>query len=218
MNKAKREKIIEVVWFLVIVALFIVSIKMIRSGELQTFVASFGIWAPLVVIVLKMATLVVAPLGGTPLYLLSGALFGNFWGFVICFLGDVLGSVACFGISRRYGARVVKFFAGEKFFAEIQKFLSLLGSTKSFIKARVALFTLPEIFAYAAGLGQVRFIKFFFIHSIFMAPLALVGVFFGSQVALLTAKYSIFAVLLGFLVIIGGLSMLWKDYEKAEGM
>lgn len=214
----KKEKIIEVVWFLVIVALFVVSIKMIRSGELQTFVASFGIWAPLVVIILKMATLVVAPLGGTPLYLLSGALFGNLQGFLICFVGDVLGSAVCFGISRRYGAKVVRFFAGEKFFAEIQKFLGLLATTKSFLKARVALISLPEIFAYAAGLSTVGFLKFILIHSIFMLPLSLVGVFFGSQMAVLTAKYSIFAMLFGFLIIIGGLSMFWKDYEKVEGM
>ncbi len=214
----KREKLIELAWLLLVIGLFILSIKMIRSGELQTFVSSFGIFAPLLIIVLKMSTLVIAPLGGTPLYVISGALFGNLKGFLICFVGDVAGSVVCFFISRTYGEKVVRFFAGEKFFAEIRKFLSLLGSTRSFVKARVALISLPEMFAYAAGLSEVSFVKFLVIHSVFMLPLSLVGVFFGSQIAVLTAKYSIFAVIFSLLVIVGGLTMFWKDYEKVEGM
>lgn len=214
----KKEKIIEWIWIIIIISLFIISLKMIRSGELQAQITSFGIWAPLVVVILKMATLVIAPLGGTPLYLLSGALFGNTFGFLICFLGDVLGSIVCFFISRKYGNRVVRFFVGENFFKQIQKFLSLLNTTKSFIKARVGLISLPEIFAYAAGLSSVNFFKFILIHSIFMIPLSLVGVFFGTQIASLTAKYSIFVFIFTALIVAGGISMLWKDYEKAEGM
>lgn len=214
----KKEKIIEIAWFVLIVVLFIVSIQMIRDGTLQTRVASLGIWAPFVVIILKMSTLVVAPLGGTPLYLLSGALFGNVNGFLICFFADVLGSSVCFAISRKYGNRVVRFFTGEKFFTEIQKFLTPLHNTRSFLKARVALITLPEIFAYAAGLSKVSFFKFIFIHSIFLIPIALVGVFFGSQIAELTTKYSIFAFIFSTLIIAGGLSMFYKDYQKMEGL
>ncbi len=214
----KKQKIIEVVWFLLIVALFVVSIKMIRSGELQTFVASFGIWAPLVVIILKMATLVVAPLGGTPLYLLSGALFGNVQGFIICFLGDVLGSAVCFAISRKYGARVVKFFAGENFFAKIQNFLFLLDKTSSFVKARFTLIKLPEIFAYAAGLSKVNFWKFIIIQAAFFVPIDFGFVFLGTQIANFTAKFTILTILIGIAIAVLGSVMLWKDYEKVEGM
>jgi uncharacterized membrane protein YdjX (TVP38/TMEM64 family) len=98
MNTAyiKKEKIIEIIWFVVVVTLFIFSFKMLRSGELQMRVASFGMLAPAVIVLLKMTTLVVAPLGGTPIYVLSGALFGNFQGFLISIIGDVLGSSACF--------------------------------------------------------------------------------------------------------------------------
>jgi uncharacterized membrane protein YdjX (TVP38/TMEM64 family) len=195
--KITKGKILEVVWFIVMIALFVISIKMVRGGELQSQVASFGIFAPVLIIILKMTTLVIAPLGGTPLYILSGALFGNLKGFLICLSGDILGSAACFFISRKYGNKVVRFFAGEKFFKQIQSFLSLLENTKSFLKARFALIKLPEIFAYAAGLNRVNFWKFIFIQTVFFIPIDFAFVFLGTQIATFTTKFTLFTILIG---------------------
>jgi uncharacterized membrane protein YdjX (TVP38/TMEM64 family) len=69
-----------------------------------------------------------------------------------------LRTFVCFWISRRYGEKVVRLFTQEKMFEQVKSFLNLLGQTKSFIKARIALFSLPEIFAYAAGLSTGFFL------------------------------------------------------------
>lgn len=214
----KKDKILEIAWLVVILGLFFVSIKMLRSGELQAQIESFGIWAPIALVFLKVSTLVVAPLGGSPLYVVAGAVFGNINGFLLCFLGDVVGSTACFWISRIYGEKVVKIFAGQKFFGEIEKFLKLLNNTKSFLKARIALISLPEIFAYAAGFSRVGFWKFTLIHSAFMLPLNFGGVFLGSQIAIFASKYYFVFMALIALFAISGFSLLYKDYEKMEGM
>ena len=52
----KRVKIIEWIWIIVVVVLFVVSIKMVRSGELEAELASFGVLAPIVLVILKMGT------------------------------------------------------------------------------------------------------------------------------------------------------------------
>lgn len=217
-KEMKKEKIIEIVWFIVVLALFFVSIKMVRSGELQSQIASFGIFAPLLLLILKMATLIIAPLGGTPIYVVSGALFGSFKGFAISFLGDILGSSVCFFLSRKYGAKVLKSFAGPQNVERVLSTVNIISNTKSFVKARLGFMSMPELLSYASGLSKINFWTFSLINALFYIPVDLVLVFMGSRIAVLSAKYFLLIPILVFLVTISGVLMLYKDYEKVEGM
>lgn len=216
--KIRKEKIIEIVWFVVVIVLFIVSIKMIRNGELQSQIQSFGIWAPLIIVVLKMSTLIIAPLGGTPLYVLSGALFGSLKGFLICFIGDILGSSVCFWLSRKYGSKVLNFFAGSQNIERVLKTVNIISDTKSFVKARLGFLSIPELLAYAAGLSKINFWIFTFINAFFYFPIDLGLVFFGSQLTNIGSQYYWIIPGLAFLAAISGFTLLYKDYQKTEGM
>jgi uncharacterized membrane protein YdjX (TVP38/TMEM64 family) len=220
MNTAyiKKEKIIEIIWFVVVVTLFIFSFKMLRSGELQMRVASFGMLAPAVIVLLKMTTLVVAPLGGTPIYVLSGALFGNFQGFLISIIGDVLGSSACFFLSRRYGEKVLRSLVGGQNVERVVGAVNIIGSTKSFIKARIGFMSMPELLAYAAGLSRINFWIFTLINTLFYIPVDFVLVYLGSRIAELSAKYFLIVPAVVFLFTLVGFALLYKDYEKIETM
>lgn len=214
----KREKIIEIVWFVIIIVLFIFSIKMLRSGELQSEVASFGIFAPLLIVVLKMTTLIVAPLGGTPIYVLSGALFGSVKGFAICLLGDILGSSVCFWLSRKYGQKVLNFFVGAQNLEKVLKTVNIISGVKSFIKARVGFISMPELLAYASGLSKIKFWTFSIINTLFYIPVDFLLVFLGSRLAELSIKYFLIIPIIIFVFTLSGFALLYKDYEKIEGM
>lgn len=211
-------KIIEIIWFVVVLCLFIFSIKLLRSGELQTQVASFGMLAPAILILLKMMTLVVAPLGGTPIYVLAGALFGSFNGLLISIVGDVLGSSICFFLSRKYGAKVLATLAGSQNTEKILKTVGLISNTKSFIKARIGFMSMPELLAYASGLSRINFWIFTLINTLFYLPVDFVFVYLGSQIAELSAKYFLIIPAVVFLFTLVGLTLLYKDYEKIETM
>ncbi len=214
----KREKIIELVWFAVVLTLFIFSIKLLRSGELQARVASFGMLAPLVLVALKMMTLVVAPLGGTPIYVLAGALFGNFNGFLISIIGDILGSSVCFFLSRRYGERILKSLAGSQNVDRILKAVGIIGTTKSFVKARLGFMSMPELLAYAAGLSRISFWTFTLINTLFYLPVDLTLVYLGSQIADISVRYFFIVPAIFFSLTVLGFFLLYRDYEKTEGM
>ncbi|KKQ77979.1 MAG: hypothetical protein A3A96_04395 [Candidatus Zambryskibacteria bacterium RIFCSPLOWO2_01_FULL_39_39] len=216
MIKIRREKIIEIVWLIVVVALFVISIKMVKSGELEIYVASFGIWAPLIIFFLKASTLIIAPLGGTPLYVLSGTLFGGAKGFLICFLGDIFGSSVCFFLSRKYGQKVLGFFAGSQNVARVLSTVNIISSTKSFIKARLGFISMPELLSYAAGLSKINFWTFSVINALFYIPIDLMLVFLGSKLAMLSGKYLLIYPLILFLIAFVGFLSLYKDYEKAD--
>ncbi len=215
---SKKEKIIEIVWLVVVVLLFIFSLKLLRSGELESQVASFGLLAPVVVLLLKMASLIIAPLGGSPLYIIAGGIFGNLKGFLICFVGDVLGSSVCFFLSRKYGAKVLNFFAGSQNVERVLKTVNIISNTKSFIKARFGFISIPELLAYASGLSKINFWKFFVINALFFVPVDFAFVFLGSRIALLSARYVLLLPLIVFLIAFIGFLTLYKEYEKVEGL
>ncbi len=214
MQTNNKERLMEVVWFVVVVALFVVSVKTLRSGQLQTELESFGVWAAVILVLLKASTLIIAPLGGTPLYLLGGALFGNVNGLLLTLFGDVLGSTVCFYLSRIYGPKVLKFFAGSSNVDRVLKTVSLLDNTKSFVKARVGFISIPELLAYASGLSRINFWTFTLINTLFYLPVDIILVFFGSKVATLSVKYFLLYPLILMIFPIIGFLALYKDYEK----
>ncbi len=216
--KNKKESITQIIWFVFVVTLFVLSFWLLRNGELQSVVESLGFWAPFLVILLKMSTLIIAPLGGTPIYVLSGAVFGPTSGFVIVMIGDILGSSVCFFISRKYGERVLKKFVGENNLESVLKTVNIISTTKSFIKARLGFVSMPELLSYAAGLSKINFGTFTLINSLFYVPVVFLYVFFGSALVELSVRYFfIFPVIISVFSISGFL-LLYKDYEKVEGM
>lgn len=210
----KVEKVIEILWLLVGLSLLFGAVWLIRSGELEPLLKSFGIWAPIVLVLLKATTLVVAPLGGSPFYLVSGALFGPMNGFLLVLLGDAIGSSICFLISRRYGGHVIKFFAGKRNYEKINQAVVLLENTTSFLKARLAFSGGPELLAYAAGLSQLSYKKFFTLHMPFFIPIDLIFVFLGSHLADSTVRYAFLPTITVFVISVIGFWFLLKDYQK----
>ena len=210
-------KILNYGWVIIAIIVFIATIKYLNDGTLETKVAALGLWTPIVIILLKISTLVFAPLGGTPIYIISGAIYGPATGFIICFTGDVIGSTVCFSISRKYGIRAVKFFAGRGDVDKVKKIFSLLNNTRSFIKARVASMAIPELIAYAAGLSEIKFLKFLLLQIPLYIPTGFALVFLGSAVERFTAQYAILVSLVAFVLASLGIWTLTKDYRKIEG-
>ena len=215
-NHNLRKIIIEFIWIIIIIALFVFSVQITKNGSLENQVASFGIWAPIIFVLLKISTLVIAPLSGTPLYFVAGSVFGNYYGLVLSLLGDVLGSTICFLLSRFYGHKIIRIFTGDRFFKKIISTVSVLKNTKSFIKARVALIVMPEILSYASGLSQINFLTFTLINFLFSLPVIFLFVFFGSQIIIITVKHTLLFYSLVVLLSIAGLWSLWKDYKQEK--
>ena len=79
-----------------------------NSVELRAFVQSFGIWSPVVLVVLQALQVVLAPIPGQLLGVVAGYLFGAWWGTLYNMLGITIGSAAAFWLSRRFGRAYVE--------------------------------------------------------------------------------------------------------------
>jgi uncharacterized membrane protein YdjX (TVP38/TMEM64 family) len=140
---------------------FFIDLNTIRQS-----IEAAGVWAPVFYILAKTSTVVFAPLSGTALYVFSVPLFGFWHGVLYSFIGDFIGAVITFYISRFFGRPVVGYFAGKKNMPHIEDALELMGTPKGFITMRIAALSMPEIASYAGGLTKINFGFFITIHML----------------------------------------------------
>ncbi len=148
--------------------------------QIRAFVERGGVWGPIVFIFAKAATIVVAPLSGSAIYPMAGAIFGFWYGFAYIFIGDAIGATIAFWISRRFGVRVAQRFLGASDGGYLTHILEHLNTWRGLIEARIFFSALPEAVAYAAGLSRMQFSRFFLVQMGLGIPTIAVMVAFGS--------------------------------------
>ncbi len=164
----------------------------IGMDGLRVKVESAGVYAPFILILLKATTIVVAPLGGTIIYPIAGALFGFWKGLALTLLGDAIGSSIAFWISRRFGRSVLHYFTGSGQMPMLEKVVEQLGDRKKFIRARIFFAGFMDLFAYAAGLTKINFWFFLTVHITVHAFLVALYILFGDL--LISGKFTMVAI------------------------
>lgn len=132
--------------------------------DIRAYIEQAGVWAPLILIAAKISTIVVAPLSGSPLYPLAGALFGFWWGTVYLVIGDMLGAAIAFWLVRYFGAGFVHRMLGSES-SLLARALKMMSTTRGFFIARLCFLSFPEMTAFAAGLTRIRFLPFILIQT-----------------------------------------------------
>ncbi len=159
---------------MVVLALFV------DLNVVKVWVERVGVWGPLLFILLKISTIVIAPLSGSPLYPLVGLLFGFWPGILYVAIGDFLGYTIAFSISRIWGRKVVyKLLSGNEE-GILARIVNHIGNARGFLQACLTLFALPEVLSYGAGLSKLPYVKFIAILLPFSLVAASILVFFGS--------------------------------------
>lgn len=79
-----------------------------NPDAVRTWIRSFGVFAPAVFVGLQALQVVIAPVPGHVMALVSGYLFGTYWGTLYSVGGAVIGSYVAFTLSRRFGRPFVE--------------------------------------------------------------------------------------------------------------
>ncbi len=164
-NSEKKDIVENLIALLVVALVILAGVYFLDFQNIQAKILDAGIWGPILLILAKASTLVFAPLSGSPLYPVAGAVFGFGPGLVYIILGDMIGSVVSFAISRKFGQKIVERMLSAKNMPNVQKIINMIETTKGFLFARFCFAPMPEIISYAAGLTKINFWKFFIIHN-----------------------------------------------------
>jgi len=148
-------------------------------NELKAYIDSFGMLAPVVFIALfAAATVLFVP--GLPVTVLSGILFGAFWGTIYVVIGSTIGVSAAFLIGRYIGRDFVRTIAGKnEKMARLDSCIKEQGDTILIISRLVPVFPF-NLQNYAYGITDIRFSTYFWYSLIFMIPGTFIYTSFGA--------------------------------------
>lgn len=149
---------------------------------LRGYVAQAGPFAPLLFILLKASTIVIAPLSGGPLYPLVGAFFGFWPGILYAVIGDFMGYTIAFTLSRKFGYPLVRKLMESQERGILPRVVSHVSQPLGFFQACIAFGFMPDVLSYAAGLSKLPYLTFILIIMPLSAVISTIMVLFGASI------------------------------------
>ncbi|MAF35533.1 TVP38/TMEM64 family protein [archaeon] len=192
-------------------------IQLLTPEMIKSNVESFGVFAPIVFILLYIvATVFFLP--GTPLSIASGVLFGPIFGTIYVVVGATVGASIAFFVARYFGEGFVDSFLKDKFktLHEYDHKLEKNGFVVVLLLRFIPLFPFNGL-NFAFGLTEVRF-KHFFLATLFgIIPGTFVYAYLGSSLSSFNVYNIIIAlVLLALFIIVP--HKIHKHQKKKRGL
>jgi uncharacterized membrane protein YdjX (TVP38/TMEM64 family) len=152
------------------------------AAALRLWIAQFGLFAPLVFVLIQATQVVVAPIPGQVVALVAGYLFGPLWGTVYSLAGVLIGSAVAFSLSKRYGRSFVEDILHEDVVARFDDFVDTVGVPGLF--AFVIIPGLPDdAICFLSGLTKWRLRTFLAVISVGRLPAYVLTVYAGGELA-----------------------------------
>ena len=178
------------------------------AENIKDFILSYGGTGKIVIMLMQTLHVIISVIPGAIVQFAAGMTYGIVWAMVLGVIGNLIGTVITFYISRLLGRRVVTLFVSEK---KISKIENLLSSGKSTAILWI-LFIVPfpkDILAYLIGLTNMRASKFFLISTIGRLPGMLVSTCLG--MTLLSGNYALIIISAVLCVIVFSLLYIFKN-------
>ena len=177
---AARALLPAAIGFIVVTGALLIAINAIGLERLRAMIESAGPLAPLVYILIKVLTFVVAPFSSGPIQLSAGVLFGLFPGTVYTLAGELIGGCINFWLARRFGRPVVQRLVGAEDMPRVEGFVSGIVDWKTLLYARLFLFSFYDFISYAVGFSRLSFRHYMIVSVIGGIPTTFIAVWLGT--------------------------------------
>lgn len=164
--KVKAKTIINITSILIILISIYLGYKGYKLGiftsvaSLQKFLQQYGIWAPLIFMILQIIQIIIPVIPGGITTAFGVVMFGPLWGFVYNYISICLGSIIVFLISRFFGKEVVLAIFGEENFKKYDKWLNHEKYDKFFAWAILLPVAPDDFLCYFSGLTDMKLMTF----------------------------------------------------------
>lgn len=210
-RKKIKESIQGAVILLFFIALMYLSLKVVGSENMQESIANSGAFGPILFMILKAATIIIAPLGGRPLYVVAPSLWGFWPAFIYIFIADTFAYAVIFLISRKFGKKVMRYFVTDKDMHKVDEVLKTFGTWQYFVAAR---FIASEFAGYAAGLTKIPYYQYMAV--VVPANIIAIGfaLFIGHTFVKSSFSFLITLIILSLIPI--GATFLWQTIKNRK--
>ncbi len=148
--------------------------------EIKEYLKHFGIWAPIIFILLYMIGTIFIP--STPLMALAGILFGFKYGIAYTMIGGILSSLLVFFVSRKLGQEKIENILENKHLKYLRKYNKRLGTGA--IGDLIILRILPimpfNILNILMGVSKIKTQDYLIGTILGLIPSKIITVYFGS--------------------------------------
>ena len=146
--------------------------------ELHRAIMGWGVWAPVGLILLQIVQIVVAPLPGAFTAAVGGAVFGVWYGFLLCMIGVAFGASITFLLGKVLGRRVLKLFVPQVYMNRFDAYIVRRGPAWLFILMFIPTPIGDWIF-YLVGMTAIPFPVFLVVSLLGRMPSNLLWSFLG---------------------------------------
>ncbi len=136
------------------------------QDNLEAFLRGFGGWAPWLFILIQIVQTVIPVIPGGLTCPAGAAIFGVWYGFLLNFIGIMIGSVIDFWLARRYGRHLVMALIGPKSYNKYIHYLNTKTFDRIFIFGMFFPVSPADALCLLAGLSKMPFKRFFLFLSL----------------------------------------------------
>lgn len=193
-------------------------IRLLSSDEGQAVIVEkmqdFGIFAPLLFVLLQVVQVVIAVIPGGPIPMIGGVLFGEWGALALSLAGFFLGTVLVYYLVQWIGKPLVDRFVSEKHF---QKFDFLLKGKRTELLIFLV-FLLPglpkDVLTYLVSFNsRIKPMRLFWLTTLGRTPATVLTVFLGGS--LWDGNYTLTIVLTGVILLLALIGwMIKKHFDK----
>jgi len=157
-------------------------LEQILDGQwLRERTLALGAWGPLLIVGVMALSIVINPIPGAPIALVSGAVYGHTWGTLYVVIGAEIGALIAFAIARVFGHDLLRRLFGERVA------LGWLGSQNALtwmvLASRLLPFVSFDLVSYGAGLTPLKAWRFALATLLGLIPASFLLAHFGGEMA-----------------------------------
>lgn len=128
--------------------------------QMNEFLSSYGIWAPIIFMAIATIPIVITPLNHAVFALMAGALFGFWNGLLINWLTKTIGTAINFYLGRWLGKTVVSKFISQKDFNRYDRLINAKNSLFILFLVYLVPVLSNDNLSYVIGLSTIKAKKF----------------------------------------------------------
>lgn len=167
------------------------------TEALRVWIDQFGVFAPLVFVLVQAVQVVIAPIPGQIVALVAGYLFGAVAGTVYSLTGVLIGSAIAFSLAKRYGRPFVESVLHEDILTRFDGFVERVG-----IPGLIVFVLIPglpdDAICFLSGLTTWRLRTFMAVIAVGRLPAYVITVYAGGELA--DGQFLSGAVLIGVVI------------------
>jgi uncharacterized membrane protein YdjX (TVP38/TMEM64 family) len=127
-------------------------------ADVREWIRDLGVWGPILLIVVLAVAMVIAPIPNPPFMIAAGIAWGTFLGVVYSVIGQLIGSMIIFWLSRKFGRRFIPRLIGQEGADQVDRLAVRMGPQLVFWWRMMPISF--DFAAYAAGLTKMGFRQF----------------------------------------------------------